>query len=139
MSDTNPYSPPKATSVPEVAEKRVPRLFLAMLALYFLIDVLSALFSGGFIYLARTAVVAIAAWRTLQGSRAASMFLGGLFVLGALLALRGAFQVWDVNREVAIGSLVAMAYMAVMAGHVFLSPGMRALYAKADKTKWRGR
>src|SRR5436190_13159617 len=61
LSQTNPYSPPAAPVgdvhvASEPAKRRVPRTFLVLLAIYFLLEVLGAVVTGQFIWLARTAI-----------------------------------------------------------------------------------
>ena len=140
MSQTNPYSPPAAPVEDiELAPKRIPRTFLVLLAVYFLLEIAGTIVTGQYIALGRMVVLGIAAWRTLQGSRAAAFFLGGLFVLGVLLSIRTTLALWSSSPSDAIAPLAAMLLMATLAAYVFLSPGMRALYAKADESKWRAR
>ena len=141
---TNPYVPPVAP-VDDIAiandpqRKRIPRTFLVLLAIYFLLDVLGVLFTGQFVWLGRTAILGIATWRTLQGSRPASFLLGGLFALNAVLAVARGARLWPASPEDAIGELVGAAFVAAIAAYIFLSPALRATYVEGDVARWRGR
>lgn len=138
MSEQNPYAPPDATLADiSSVERRVPRVFLVLLAIYFLLEVIGTVSTGNYVWLARTAVIGVAAWRTIQGSRAASFFLGGMFALGMLLTLLSAVTTWGRSPADAIGELIAGVLFAVLAVHTFFSPSMRALYAENDHGRWR--
>jgi hypothetical protein len=112
---------------------------IVLLAIYFLLDILAVIFTGQYLWIARTAILAIAAWRTLQGSRAASRFLGCLFVLNAVVAATDGISLRNGDPVDAIGTLIFAAFIAVIAAYVFFSPSMRLLYVQGDKTRWRPR
>jgi hypothetical protein len=138
MSDRNPYEPPSSTAeAPAVA--RAPRVFIFLLGTYLLLSAASALYEKNVFSALFLGIVAIAAWRTLQGSHAASRYLGGLLVLGVFLSLRAAASMWAADFIGAIVSAVFAAYLAVLAGYTFFHPGMRALYTKGERAKWTER
>ncbi|NDI84381.1 hypothetical protein [Undibacterium crateris] len=138
MSDSNPNSP-ISSPVSESVRPRVPRTLIAFLAFYFFCTIVSNLFEGNVPALVLTGIIAIATWRTFQGSRSASRYLGGLFSLATLICMRSAYLNWSPSRETAVIALLTAVYMAVIVGYLFLSPSMRALYIQGDKEKWAGR
>jgi hypothetical protein len=117
--------------------QRAPVPLLILLGLFFLLEVVSVLLTGELFQLARIAVVGIAAWKTLQGSRPAAFFLGGLFALGALIALWTAVGSLQVEVVAGVVYLVGALFLGTISAYVFLSPKMKALYAVADGTRWR--
>jgi len=140
MTDRNPYSPPEASIADAVdVKKRVPRTFLVLLVIYFLLEIIGGIAAGNVISLTRTAIIGIAAWRTLQGGRAASRFLGGLFTLAAALSLWSAIAAWRHDLPTAVAQVVAGALVGILAAYTFFSPSMQALYAEGDETRWRAR
>jgi len=142
MSSTNPYSPPSAEIADvaaDAAPRRAPRVFLVLLGLYFVLEVAGAVMTGQIILLARMVILGIAAWRTLQGSRSASFFLGGLFAIGTLASGLDAMTWWHQRPNVAVPALLTAVYMAVLAAYTLFSPSMRALYSEGDMSRWRAR
>ncbi len=140
MTQSNPYSPPTApVADASSVEKRVPRTFIALLAIYFLLEIVGSVATGNFLSLARIVVIGIAAWRTIQGGRAASRFLGGLFTLGAVGTLWSVPANWSRSPADAISILVFGILVGSIAAYTFFSPSMRALYVEGDQSRWRAR
>lgn len=117
--------------------QRAPVPLLILLGLFFLLEAVSVLLTGELYQLARIAVVGIAAWKTLQGSRPAAFFLGGLFALGALIALWTAVGSLQVEVVAGVVYLVGALFLGAISAYVFLSPKMKDLYAIADESRWR--
>ena len=140
MLSTDPYSPPKAAVVPDaiVAAPRIPLLFKILLGLFFAIHILIALLlrNGGVGVI--QGVMCIAAWRTLQGSGAASRVLGVLIGLYALLLAWGTFMAFRGPLPAAIFSALLLAQAVALVGYIFLNPAMQAAFAKAERKKWSG-
>lgn len=139
MEPLDAFAPPKAavtdidTEVP-----RIPGLFKGMLIAFFVVEGLGLVLgrsSSGFVWLG---VMAIAAWTTLDGNRAASRVLGCFLAFNVVLVLVAAAAAFQ-RSAVAGGICVALAiYVAVLVGYIFLNPAMQAVFAKADAKKWSG-
>jgi hypothetical protein len=142
MPEENRFSPPVA-QVADIAvasppvEPRAPRTFLVLLAIYFLLEIAGIVLAGNYVWLARIVVLGIATWRTLQGSRAASRFLGLLFAVGALLSFVAAYSRRSGDAIDVVDALVPAVLLSILTAYIFLSPKMKALYASADTTRWR--
>jgi len=117
----------------------VPRAFLVLLAIYFVLDIAGALLTGSTLYLVRTAVVALAAWRALRGSRPAAVFLAVLMLLGASAGLYGAYTLFSHDLAGSIGQFIFVAFLAAIAGYIFLSPRLKSFYAASSTGYWSGR
>ncbi|RQP24509.1 hypothetical protein [Piscinibacter terrae] len=139
MSDNNPYLPP-AAQVEDVAAapaKRVPRVFIALIVIYFLLEGLGIIIEGQPWLAIRLIVLGIAVSRMFKGSRAASRVVAGLFVLGCLLSIVTGLRLWPGNPvEAGITWLVA-AMMAAIAAYAMFHPSMKALYDDGDVARWR--
>jgi hypothetical protein len=118
--------------------KNVPRAFLVLLAIFFLLDIVGILIEGNVVYLARTAVLAFAAWRALRGSRPAAVFLAALMSLGAIAGLYGAYKIYDLSLSQAIGQLIFVAFLGSIVGYIFLSPKLKSFYAASSTSYWSG-
>ena len=88
--------------------KGVPRAFLVLLAIYFLLDIAGALLSGS------------------------------IMSLGAIAGLYAAYRIFSMNPEGAIAQLVIVAFLASIAGYVFLSPKLKSFYAASSTSYWSG-
>jgi Na+/phosphate symporter len=138
MSDRNPYAPPSSNpEAPAVA--RAPRAFIVLLGAYLLLSAASAVFGGSIFSAIFLVIVGIAAWRTVQGGQAASRYLGGLLILGVIVSVRAVASMWASNPPGAMVSAAVAVYQSILVGYIFLSPGMRALYTKAERAKWTER
>jgi hypothetical protein len=139
MDTFEAYAPPKAAVIDAAAEPpKIPLAFKIFLVTFVLLDVLGTLaggLGGGFVW---AGVLAIAAWRTLAGSRPASRVLGGLLVLMSLLSVVAAVPLLHSRPVAAYVMLLLVAYMLGLVAYLFFSPTMQAVYRKADARKWSG-
>jgi hypothetical protein len=136
MSQFDAFAPPKAT-VADVEQPKIPGLFKGLLIAFFVLTVLGDVLSmsmGGLVWLG---VMAIAAWRTFEGSRAASRVLAALLVVNAVLMLVAAAMALKHGPVAAVISLALALYMGVLAGYIFFNPAMQAVFRKADARKWQ--
>ena len=113
-----------------------PRPLLVLLALYFLLATAGALLAGEPYQLVRPVIIGIAAWRTLQGSRAASVFLGGMFALTTVIVGYGALRLAGSDALGASINATFALFTGSISAYVFFSPAMRAIYARGDETRW---
>lgn len=126
------------------APVRAPRMFLVLLGVYFLLEVLGSLHAP--FTLVRTAILGLAAWKALKGSQAAARFLGVLIVLEALVAAWTAvrmFQLVSMGAVSVLGGLVvpvlAIALLCSLAGYLFFSRQLEAVFAQGARKRWSGR
>jgi hypothetical protein len=137
--DTNDaFAPPKAAVSDILPAARIPTLFKGMLVVFFVFEGLGILLgrsSGGIVWIG---VMALAAWFTLEGNRAASRVLGAFLALNVVLVLVAAAAAFR-HSAVAGGCLVALAaYVGVLVAYIFLNPAMQAVFRAADSRKWSG-
>jgi hypothetical protein len=118
--------------------KNVPRAFLVLLTIYFLLEIAGTLLSGSMLYLARIVVVGIAAWRALRGSRPAAIFLAVVMSLGAIAGVYAAYNAFAMNPAGAIVQLIVVALLATIAAYIFLSPKLKSFYATSSASYWSG-
>lgn len=116
--------------------KDVPRPYLVSLAIYFLLEIASILATDNMVFLARTVVIAIAAWRSLRGSRAAAIFLAVMMSLSALFGLYATFTMFAVDPIASIIQLILVAFIASIACYIFFSSKLKAYYAKSSAAYW---
>jgi hypothetical protein len=139
MEPLDTYAPPKANVIEiDTEPARIPGLFKAMLVAFFVLEALGILLGrsvGGIVWIG---VMAIAAWHTLEGNRAASRVLGCFLALNVLLALVAAASAF--RHSMIAGTIcVALAiYVGILAAYIFLNPAMQAVFGKADSKKWSG-
>lgn len=127
-------SNPETPAVP-----RAPKAFIFLLGAYLLLNGGSALYRRDVLGAVFLVIVAIAAWRTVQGGKAASFYLSALLVLGIVGSVRAAASMWTLDPTGALVSAAFAVYLSVLVGYIFLHPGMRALYTKAERAKWTER
>ena len=139
MDKFEAYAPPKsAVTDAEVEQPKIPLTFKILLVTFVVLDVLGTLsggVGGGFVW---AGVLAIAAWRTLAGSRPASRVLGGLLALMAVMSTVAAVPIVRTNPVAGYIMLVLVAYMLGLIAYLFFSPTMQAVFRKADARKWSG-
>jgi hypothetical protein len=123
---------------------RAPRMFLVLLAVYFVLEVIGSLLAP--FKLVRTAILGLAAWKALKGSQAAARFLGVLIVLEALFAAWTVFRLLPLVSSGAVSPLaglvvpvLAIALLASLAGYLFLSPKLEAVFTQGARKRWSGR
>jgi hypothetical protein len=137
MDPLDAYAPPKiALTDAGGAVPRIPRLFRGTLIVLVLLQMLSTIamptVSGTLLF----GLTAFAAWKTLQHHRAGSRLLGVLLVFDSLLFYAIASGI--ARDSLAVAAIVfAFAVCAlVLSGYLFFSPSMRAVFRKAEATKW---
>lgn len=143
MDHFDAYAPPRAVVADtEAVQAQVPLAFKILLGIYLGLYVLGSLLSLSGTGVVWGGVLAIAGWKTLGGSRAASRVLGVLLSLTLILALLAAAYILSQGAPdsgPAIAVMLGMAaWMAVLVGFIFFHPGMQAAFRKADAKKWSG-
>lgn len=143
MDNFEAYAPPKAVVVDApVDQPKIPLAFTILLAIYIVLHVVGSLMSFSGTGIVWGGVLAIAAFKTVQGSRPASRVLGALLVLSAVMALFvviAAFPKTHADSIVPFVVMLAMmAWLLAMAGFIFLNPTMQAVFRKSDAKKWSG-
>lgn len=132
------FAPPKSSVQDVVEPARIPMLFKVMLVAFFILEGLGILIGrsmGGIVWIG---VMAIAAWATLDGNRAASRVLGCFLAFNVVLALVAAAAAFR-HSALAGGICVGLAvYVGVLAGYIFFNPRMQAVFGKAEAKKWSG-
>jgi len=142
MDTSEAYAPPKSAVIDAAVEApKIPLTFKILLIVLVLLDVLGRFgggVGGGAGGIVWDGVLAIAAWRTLAGSRPASRVLGGLLTL---MILGSAVEAVTMLRTNPVAGYVVFALDAYMLGlvfYLFFSPVMQAVFRKADAKKWSG-
>lgn len=121
----------------------VPRMFLVLLGVYFVLEVIGNLLAP--FKLVRTAVLGLAAWKALKGSQAAARFLGALIVLEAIFAGWTVVRLFPLVSSGAVSPLaglvfpvLAIALLSSLAGYLFFSPKLEAVFAQGARKRWSG-
>jgi hypothetical protein len=139
MDNFEAYAPPKAVvSDAGIDPPKIPLAFKIFLVVLLALDLLGRLSGGGGGGLVWDGVLAIAAWRTMAGSRPASRVLGGLLTLMAVMSAVVAVPLFQKQPSAAWIVLLLVAYMLALAGYIFFSPTMQAVFRKSDAKKWSG-
>ena len=141
MESIDAYAPPKSpvTEIElEPGPPGIPLTFKIMLIAFLALALLGLVTSANKAGLVWLGVMAIAAWKTLQGSRAASRVLGGLFVLNAVVTLVSTFPAFRQGTAGGVMVLAMAIYLGVLAAYIFFHPAMQAVFRKAERKKWSG-
>ncbi len=139
MESIDAYAPPKATVADVDEVPRIPTLFKVLLILFIALDLLGHVIARDFSGLVWLGVMAIAAWQTLKGNRAASRALGVLLVIGTIVLVWGALYNFGRGHALDGGINLGVAvYTAVLIAYLFLHPTMQAVFRRADSKKWSG-
>lgn len=146
MTSDPRYAPGNASlAQDDVADgpARAPRMFLVLLGVYFFLEVIGSLLAP--FKLVRTAILGLAAWKALKGSQAAARFLGALIVLEALFAGRSVVRLLPLVSSGAVPALaglvapvLAIALLSSLAGYLFFSPKLEAVFAQGARKRWSG-
>jgi cell division protein FtsW (lipid II flippase) len=140
MDNFEAYAPPKAAvSDAGIDAPKIPLAFKIFLVVLLALDLFGRISGGAAGGLVWDGVLAIAAWRTMAGSRPASRVLGGLLTLMAVMSAVVAVPLlFQKQLGTACVVLFLVAYMLALAGYIFFSPTMQAVFRKADARKWSG-
>lgn len=137
MDPLDAFAPPKSpVADPEPA--RIPGLFKGMLAVFFALEALGLLVGHSLSGIVWLGVMALSAWFTLQGRRAASRVLGCLLAINVVLLLVGAVVAFGQSMAAGALCLGGAAYLGVLVGYIFLHPGLQAVFRKSESRKWSG-
>lgn len=138
MDAMEAFSPPQSVVQDFAETPRIPTLFKVMLVAFFVVEGLGVLVGrsmGGIVWIG---VMAIAAWATLGGNRAASRVLGCFLALNVVLMLVAAASAFR-HSALAGGVCVGIAvYVGVLAAYIFFNSSMQAVFGKAEAKKWSG-
>jgi len=139
MDNFEAFAPPKAAvSDSEVAAPKIPLAFKIFLVVLLALDLFGRISGGASGGLVWDGVLALAAWRTMAGSRPASRVLGGLLTLMGVMSAVVAVPLFQRQPVMAYVVLFLVAYMLALAGYIFFSPTMQAVFRKSDAKKWSG-
>jgi hypothetical protein len=118
-------------------------MFLVLLGVYFVLEVIGNLLAP--FNLVRTAILGLAAWKALKGSQAAARFLGVLIVLEALLEGWTVLRLFPLVSNGAVPALtglvvpvLAIALLSSLAGYLFFSPKLEAVFTQGARKRWSG-
>lgn len=144
MNPPDAFAPPKSAVIDVdvdagLATPTIPLWFTMLLFLFIGVEVLGHVARADFSGLGWLGVMAIAAWQTLKGNRAASRVLGAMLVLASVLGLVGAANAFA-RGHMAYGgvSVGFVVYMAALAACLFFHPALQAVFRRADSKKWSG-
>jgi len=141
MDNFDAYAPPRAAVLDIDAEgtpAKIPLLFKILLIAYVALHVLGTCMALSVAGVVWAGVIAIASWRTLAGSRAASRVLGVVMVIALVFALFAAVMVSRASPGWMAAMLAQAAYLAVLVGYLYFHPAMQAVLRQSDAKKWRG-
>ena len=143
MDNFEAYAPPKAVVADASIESpKIPLSFKLLLLVFVFLHVLGSITSLSGSGIVWGGVMAIASWKTLQGSRPASRVLGALLVLTAIVSIVGAVAIFPkspFDSLVPVAVMGAMAvYLLALVGFIFFHPAMQAVFRKSDAKKWSG-
>lgn len=143
MDNFEAYAPPRAVvSDAEMEKPQIPLVFKILLVAYIVLHLLGSLLGVSGTGIVWGGVLAIAGWKTLEGSRPASRVLGVLLSISVALMLLG-LAVFVSQGRPGSGVMVAVflvtaAWLAVLVGFIYFHPAMQAVFRKSDAKKWSG-
>jgi|EndMetStandDraft_4_1072995.scaffolds.fasta_scaffold246149_2 hypothetical protein len=143
MDNFDAYAPPRAVvSDAPIEQPQIPLAFKILLIAYVVLHLLGSLMGMSGYGIVWGGVLAIASFKTLDGSRPASRVLGVLLSISLVLMLVGMAVFASQGRPHSALPLAFFlglaAWIAVLVGFIYFHPGMQGVFRKSDAKKWSG-